>query len=230
MASAATLLKEEEPAVTPFSSLAGFVSPETIKAITVRPFKHTHMTPVQEQVLNLLPQLAEPYNPAVVDGPPRDLLVRAKTGTGKTLAFLVPAIESRIKEMERVGKQAVADAGLSNDAVLSDRAEKKFARETIGALIISPTRELASQIANEALRLSSHHSGFEVRLFVGGENRGRQMRDWMKGRRDIVVATPGRLRDVMSSEPDVARAMATTKMVSSSPVVIFRANSVCSLF
>ena len=58
------------------------------------------------------------------------------------------------------------------------------------------TRELATQIANEALRLTSHHDGFEVELLVGGESRRGQLRSW-KGRKDLVVATPGRLRDLI---------------------------------
>jgi len=39
------------------------------------------------------------------------------------------------------------------------------------------------------------------------------MRDWMKGRRDIVVATPGRLRDLLTSEPEIVRGIQKTKMV-----------------
>ncbi|KZP03070.1 DEAD-domain-containing protein, partial [Athelia psychrophila] len=171
------------------------------------------MSPVQAEVLPLLPQIAEPYSGALgADGKalPRDVLVKARTGTGKTLAFLVPAVEARLKAIEAHGLQAVKDAGLTTDKALKHRAERIYAREAVGTLIISPTRELATQIANEALRLTHHHAGFEVRLFVGGSSKRMQMRDWMKGRRDIVVATPGRLRDLLTSEPEIVRGLSKT--------------------
>lgn len=201
-----------------FSTLQGRVSNETLKAITIKPHTLTHMSPVQAEVLPLLPEIAEPYSehpPA--DGkarPPRDLLVKARTGTGKTLAFLVPAIEARLKAIDAFGKQAVKDAGLTSDKHMESRARRVFSREQVGTLIISPTRELATQIANEALRLTHHHKDFEVRLFVGGSSKRMQMRDWMKGRRDIVVSTPGRLRDLLTSEPEIVRGISKTKLVS----------------
>ena len=201
-----------------FETLKGRISYDTLKAITVRPHKLTHMSAVQAEVLPLLPQIAEPYSadpPA--DGsqrPPRDLLVKARTGTGKTLAFLVPAIEARLQAIEAAGKQAVIDAGLVSDKHFEGRARRVFTREQVGALIISPTRELATQIANEALRLTHHHKDFEVRLFVGGQSKRLQMRDWMKGRRDIVVATPGRLRDFLISEPEIVRGISKTRTAS----------------
>ncbi|KAJ7034557.1 P-loop containing nucleoside triphosphate hydrolase protein [Mycena alexandri] len=163
------------------------------------------MSPVQAEVLPLLPRLAEPYNPDDPDNV-RDLLVRAKTGTGKTLAFLVPAIEARLKSIE----EHLAGNTASGNPVLE---KLRFTRRTVGTLIISPTRELATQIANEALRLTHHHADFEVRLFTGGASKRMQMRDWMKGRKDIVVSTPGRLRDLLESEPDVKAAISETSVL-----------------
>lgn len=201
-----------------FSSLKGKISYDTLKAITVKPMKLTHMSPVQAAVFPLLPQLAEPYDPEATfeDGakPPRDLLVKAKTGTGKTLAFLVPAIEARLKAIEQAGKDAVKKAGLVSDKHLEGRAQRAFTRGHVGALIISPTRELATQIANEAIKLTEHHKGFQVQLFVGGTAKRRQLRDFMTGRRDIVVATPGRLRDLLENEPDVHEGVSKATMVS----------------
>ena len=201
-----------------FEILKGRISYDTLKAITVLPHKLTHMSPVQAEVLPLLPQIAEPYSEdSPADGSkrlPRDLLVKARTGTGKTLAFLVPAIEARLKAIEAAGKQGVKDAGLVSDKHLEGRVHRVFTREQVGTLIISPTRELATQIANEALRLTHHHKDFEVRLFVGGQSKRLQMRDWMKGRRDIVVATPGRLRDLLMSEPEIVRGISKTRTVS----------------
>jgi ATP-dependent RNA helicase MSS116, mitochondrial len=200
-----------------FSSLKGSINHDTLKAIVTRPFNLTRMSVVQAEVLPLLPHIAEPYSPdPPTDGsrrPPRDLLVKARTGTGKTLAFLVPAVEARLKAIDAFAKQAVKDAGLTSDKHMEGRARRIYGREHVGTLIISPTRELATQIANEALRLTHYHKDFEVRLFVGGTSKRMQMRDWMKGRRDIVVSTPGRLRDLLISEPEVARGISKTKMV-----------------
>jgi len=199
-----------------FSSLKGMISYDTLKAIITKPFNLTRMSPVQAQVLPLLPQLAEPYSKSSPDDrspkPPRDLLVKARTGTGKTLAFLIPAVEARLNSIEAFAKQAVKDAGLTSDKHMEGRARRVFTREHVGTLILSPTRELATQIANEALRLSHHHKDFEVRLFVGGTSKRIQMRDWMKGRRDIVVSTPGRLRDMLISEPEIVRGISKTKL------------------
>lgn len=193
----------------PFASLTGALLPDTLKAIMVKPFKLTSMTPIQEEVLSLLPDLAKPYNPESTSS--RDLLIRARTGTGKTLAFLVPVIEARVRAVENAGQKRVLDDGLLSKPHLAGQASKNWARANVGAVIISPTRELATQIANEALRLSYHHEGFEVRLLVGGMSKRVQLRDWAKGRPDIVVATPGRIRDIVNSEPDIANALKTTR-------------------
>ena len=74
----------------------------------------------------------------------------------------------------------------------------QYAKTSVGAVILSPTRELATQIATEAIRLMHHLKEWDVRLFIGGANKGRQLLDFKRGRRDIVVATPGRLLDVLS--------------------------------
>ncbi|KAJ7074944.1 P-loop containing nucleoside triphosphate hydrolase protein [Mycena belliarum] len=189
-----------------FDSLKGRISEETLQAITVKPFKLTNMTPVQSEVLTMLPNLANPYNPAEGTSNVRDLLVRAKTGTGKTLAFLVPAIEARLKS---IAEHMAGNHDTGNLAT----AKARFTRRTVGTLIISPTRELATQIANEALRLTHHHQDFEVRLFTGGTSKRIQVRDWYKGRKDIVVSTPGRLRDLLESEPDVRSGIAETSIL-----------------
>src|SRR4051794_31424785 len=131
----------DESLLPTFASLRGIISYPTLKALTVRPFQLIHMSPVQAQVLPLLPELAEPYDaesiPTDENGQlrPRDLLVRAKTGTGKTLAFLIPAVEARVKTILAHGKQAVIDAGVESDKHLQHRAMHTFVREHAGTLI-----------------------------------------------------------------------------------------------
>ncbi|KAF5327977.1 hypothetical protein D9758_017677 [Tetrapyrgos nigripes] len=140
-----------------FSSLKGAVSDDLVTALVDRPFNLTTMTLVQEEVLSLLPALADPYD------------------TSK---------KTTLHQGSR--RKAVRDSGLPGDKNLRRHAELKYARETVGALIISPTRELATQIANEALRLTSCPGRpVEVRLLTGGTNKRPQMKGWMTGRQDI---------------------------------------------
>ncbi len=171
------------------------------------------MSSVQAAVLPLLPELARPHNEDELDGPPRDLLVKAKTGTGKTLAFLVPAIEARVKAIEKAGLDALEKNGGQPDARVVENAKRTHARDTVGTVVISPTRELATQIANEASKLTYWHKGFGVKLFTGGSSKRFQLREFMRGRNDIVVATPGRIRDVLENEPDVAQVLKTASQV-----------------
>lgn len=99
----------------------------------------------------------------------RDILARARTGTGKTLAFLVPVVE-RI---------------LSNPTYLPGKA--------IGCLVIAPTRELAIQIGQEAEKLLLHHSDLSVQVMYGGVTIARDVNVLSKRLPSILVATPGRL-------------------------------------
>jgi ATP-dependent RNA helicase MSS116, mitochondrial len=151
----------------------------------------------------------------------RDLLVRAKTGTGKTLAFLVPAIEHRIRHLAQIANAAdLAASGQLSDGVVGRKAATQYARTKVGTLIVSPTRELATQIANDALRLSHHHKGFEVRLFIGQVSKSRQLRDFMVGRRDVMVCTPGRLRDMLMSSEEVREAVKGVRTVRTSLILL----------
>ncbi|KAG6849241.1 hypothetical protein H0H93_010257 [Arthromyces matolae] len=74
----------------------------------------------------------------------KDLIVQAKTGTGKTLAFLLPTIERLIKSPRR--------------------------HDGISVLVLSPTRELAFQIQKEAQTLLQYHEGMSVGCIIGGVN------------------------------------------------------------
>jgi ATP-dependent RNA helicase MSS116, mitochondrial len=204
---------QEDVSRLAFSTLRTKVTPDTLRAITDKPFNHAHMSSVQAAVLPLLPELARPYNRDEPDGPPRDVLVKAKTGTGKTLAFLVPAIEARLKAVDKAGVDALEKNGGRPDAQVVENAKRAYARKTVGTVVISPTRELATQIAHEAIKLTHWHKGFEVSLFTGGSSKGLQLRDFKRGRNDIVVVTPGRIRDVLENDPDVAEVLRTASLV-----------------
>ncbi|TPX38842.1 hypothetical protein SeLEV6574_g07583 [Synchytrium endobioticum] len=145
------------------------LSPSTLKSLEYD-FKYTDMTQVQERVLSLIPTTS-------------DLLVRAKTGTGKTLAFLIAALES-------VLSQAQQDAEFKK-LLSSGRG--------VSVMVLSPTRELALQIGREASVLL-RNSNFKVHCMVGGNDKRKQMREFDRTRCDFVVATPGRLLDLLTSE------------------------------
>jgi ATP-dependent RNA helicase RhlE len=105
--------------------------------------------------------------PLVMSG--RDLLGIAQTGTGKTAAFALPILHR-----------------LAED-------KKPAPRRGFRCLVLSPTRELATQIA-ESFRDYGKHMGLTVATIFGGVKYGPQMKALAAGV-DVVVATPGRLMD-----------------------------------
>jgi ATP-dependent RNA helicase RhlE len=101
----------------------------------------------------------------------RDLLGIAQTGTGKTAAFMLPSID----------RLAASD--------------KRAQRATCRMLVLAPTRELASQIA-ESARAYSRFSQMSVATVFGGTSINKNRQDLSRGV-DILVATPGRLIDLI---------------------------------
>ena len=107
--------------------------------------------------------------PLAMEG--HDILGLAQTGTGKTLAFGLPLVD-----------HLLAQPG-------------KPAPKTAKALILAPTRELVNQIA-ENLRMLTNGTRIKVATVVGGQSIGKQIVHLSRGT-DILVATPGRLIDLM---------------------------------
>ncbi len=116
----------------------------------------TAPTPVQEEVI-----------PLAMDGD--DILATAPTGTGKTLAFIAPAIQHLYDRNEA-----------------STNAPK--------ALVLAPSRELARQIFNVTESLLSSHE-FTAQLIIGGTPYGMQQQ-LLSENTDILIATPGRLLEL----------------------------------
>jgi len=114
--------------------------------------------------------------PIVLAG--RDLMASAQTGSGKTAAFLVPIIE----------KIYNARRGSSNGHHRGPKALPE-------ALILAPTRELASQIHAEALKFC-FRSSLCAAVVYGGASMNQQMRELDRGC-DILVGCPGRLVDMI---------------------------------
>ncbi|KAL9254600.1 DEAD-box ATP-dependent RNA helicase 27-like protein [Drosera capensis] len=136
---------------TPFSAIP--LSEPTLKAISEMGF--TNMTEIQSRAI-----------PSLMEG--KDVLGAARTGAGKTLAFLIPAVE------------------LLHGA--------KFApRNGLGAVIICPVRELAIQTHEVAKHLLKYHSQ-TVGMVIGGAARKGEAERLAKGV-NLLVVTPGRLLD-----------------------------------
>lgn len=98
----------------------------------------------------------------------RDLIGLAQTGTGKTASFTLPMIE----------------------ILASGRARSRMPR----SLVLTPTRELAAQVAENFDIYGKYHKLSKV-LLVGGESMGEQVKQLEKGV-DVLIATPGRLLDL----------------------------------
>ena len=94
----------------------------------------------------------------------RDILGTAQTGTGKTLAFTIPMINKLIKD-----KKAMA-------------------------LIVCPTRELATQVMQTVLKLNNREIGIGNALLIGGDSMQKQIRK-LNNRARIIIGTPGRIND-----------------------------------
>ena len=132
-----------------FSALA--IRPEITRATET--MGYTDMTEIQQKAI-----------PLMLEG--HDMIAKAPTGTGKTVAFGIPILE----------KVAEAPAGAPR------------------AVILSPTRELAQQIAGDLQNLAQYLPGIRVVCVYGGAGMEKQQRA-LKAGCQIVVATPGRLMD-----------------------------------
>jgi superfamily II DNA/RNA helicase len=167
----------------------------------------TQPTTVQEKVI----PLALPSD-AAGDEAKRfvDLMVSSQTGSGKTAAFLLPVLHTLLKQQadadakERADfERLVAEAAAKGEPA-PKRAKRKdptnprhFKAATPGALVLCPTRELAQQVAHDAIELVKHCRGLRIANVVGGMPYALQIAKLQNA--DLVVATPGRLLDLQRS-------------------------------
>ena len=186
----------------------GFVelglAPQLVQAVA--DLGYTQPTTVQQKTI----PLALPSNNAEAKQGFIDLMVSSQTGSGKTAAFLLPVLHTLIQQQaqaEAADKAAwdklVADAAAKGEEP-PKRAKRKdptsprnFKAPTPGALIVCPTRELAQQVAHDAIDLVKHCRGLRVANVVGGMPYQLQIAKLQNA--DLVVATPGRLLDLQRS-------------------------------
>lgn len=158
---------------TTFVSMANIICRESLQALNQAGF--TYMTQVQEAAI-----------PIAVTG--KDLIAKARTGTGKTLGFLMPSIERLHAKKLRTppGKVSI--------------------------LVISPTRELAMQTMKEAQMLLKNHR-YRAQCVIGGTNIRSEQRNLSQGGVDILVATPGRLLDHLQNSKGVKELISSTSVL-----------------
>ena len=118
-------------------------------------------------------------------------IAQARTGTGKTLAFLIPTLQNIINY----------DPALEHRGGMGRKGDSTDIR----AIIISPTRELAEQIAVEAKKLT-RNTGIIVQTGVGGSSKREGLRAIKQQGCHVLVGTPGRLKDLLSDPYSQVRA------------------------
>jgi ATP-dependent RNA helicase DeaD len=128
------------------------LSAEVLRGIQAMGFEEP--TPIQEKTI--IP---------IMEG--RDVIGQAQTGTGKTCAFAIPAVQSRVEDTGRVQ-----------------------------VLVLCPTRELAIQTAEEFQSVSKYVEGVRIVPIYGGQSMERQIQS-LKRRPQIIIGTPGRVMDHM---------------------------------
>lgn len=109
----------------------------------------------------------------------KDVEALSRTGSGKTAAFALPLVQRLL--------------AAAHPATTEQKAPQEGVPGVVRTLILSPTRELASQTAN-AIRTCAHGCQLMIGLAIGGVPKDRQTRA-LRGGADILVATPGRLLD-----------------------------------
>ncbi|XP_030891566.1 ATP-dependent RNA helicase DDX55 isoform X2 [Leptonychotes weddellii] len=134
--------------------------------------------PLHPLVLGALRELGFPYMTPVQSATiplfmkNKDVAAEAVTGSGKTLAFVIPILEILL------------------------RREEKLKKNQVGAIIITPTRELAIQIDEVLAHFTKPFPQFSQILWIGGRNPGEDVARFKEQGGNIVVATPGRLEDM----------------------------------
>ncbi|WP_310645182.1 DEAD/DEAH box helicase [Limnohabitans sp.] len=186
----------------------GFVllglAPQLVQA--VKDLGYTQPTTVQQKTI----PLALPNDNADAKAGFIDLMVSSQTGSGKTAAFLLPVLHTLLKQQAEAEAKERADfeAAVAEAEAKGEPAPKRpkrkdptnarnFKAPTPGALIVCPTRELAQQVAHDAIDLVQHCRGLRVANVVGGMPYQLQIAKLQNA--DLVVATPGRLLDLQRS-------------------------------
>ena len=178
------------------------LAPELVQAVT--DLGYTEPTLVQQACI---PKAMK----AVGEGQAyADLMVSSQTGSGKTAAFLLPVLHTLLEQQDAKQAQEKAEWDLQvQQAAAEGKPEPKrpkrknpllarhFQPVVPGALVLCPTRELAQQVAHDAIGLVKHCRGLRIATVMGGMPYQMQIAKLQNA--DLVVATPGRLLDLQRS-------------------------------
>ncbi|KAL5213660.1 hypothetical protein ABZP36_002812 [Zizania latifolia] len=118
----------------------------------------------------------------------KDVIGAAETGSGKTLAFGLPILQRLLEEQGKASRLGRED---------ENTADGSSRESPLRALILTPTRELAKQVCDH-LKEATKFLGIQVVPIVGGLSMEKQER-LLKRKPEIVVGTPGRLWELMST-------------------------------
>jgi superfamily II DNA/RNA helicase len=171
------------------------LAPELLAAIADLGF--TQPTPVQQQAIGLAVQQPDGQEGAAAFN---DMMVSAQTGSGKTAAFLLPVLNTLLAQQAQAAARPVAEAEgatARKPARRNPMNPRHFKAAEPGALILCPTRELAQQVAHDAIDLVKHCKGLRIANVVGGMPYQMQIQRLQNA--NLVVATPGRLLDLQRS-------------------------------
>ena len=158
----------------------GFVQPMPVQEAVIPYLLTSPQPPPKEGELNSDGQHISADNSG--RGRCRDVIALAQTGTGKTAAFGIPLLQ-RTYHLS------------SPSSAASDTTSPSFGGGRVEALVLSPTRELCLQIADDLRDFGRYIDGLHVEAVYGGAAIEPQMRALKKGAQ-IIVATPGRLIDL----------------------------------
>ncbi|NEX61687.1 DEAD/DEAH box helicase [Noviherbaspirillum galbum] len=144
---------------------------------------YTKPTPVQEQAI-----------PAALQN--RDLLVSSQTGSGKTAAFMLPALHKFAVAEQQTGTQRTPNQDRQAARARGERPRFQPAQPRM--LVLTPTRELALQVTTATAKYGSSLRRVRAVSILGGMPYPKQMQ-LLSRNPEILVATPGRLIDHMES-------------------------------
>ena len=97
----------------------------------------------------------------------KNLIAASQTGTGKTHAFLIPLFDNLFK------------------------------KQKIQYIILCPTRELASQVHKEAIKMEKFSkTNASIQLVIGGTDKNSSLKKYLKNTPDVIIGTPGRINDI----------------------------------
>jgi ATP-dependent RNA helicase DDX24/MAK5 len=184
---------EVEQLRTSWSIAAPGISLHPILSKGLHQLNYAHPTPIQCATLP----------PAILGR--RDIVGAAPTGSGKTLSYGLPILQRLLDERDEYNEQQQQEqqerctmkevdetyANNRNGKIISNNDSNRVLR----ALILVPTRELAIQVEAELLKVCLKYIG--IRTIVGGFAEAKQRRVLEKERPAIVVATPGRLWELV---------------------------------